>query len=112
MFCKLQPFMSGLCTIACIRICSGLCAIACIRVIYLNLISKCHCREVFLDAAKRWIRIEGAEELLQDVTNGVDEVYFQVISFRPLAMHIYSLLEGSHVIFAPKGSGRTQQVFI
>ena len=105
MFCKLQPFMSGLCTIA---------------FEYVLVSALLHSGNLFkfnfqmslqggFPGCCKKVGIEGGEELLQDATNGVDEVYFQVISF-PLA--IYYLLEGSHVIFAPKGSGRTQQVFI
>ena len=38
-----------------------------------------HCRQVLLDAARK-VGIEGAEELFEDPTKGVDEVCFPVNS--------------------------------
>ena len=67
-----------------------------------------YCRQVLLDAARK-VGIEGAEELLEDPTKGVDEVCFPVNSV-PGAIFLSWQAHKSYLL--PKGSGRTQEVFI
>lgn len=67
-----------------------------------------YCRQVLLDAARK-VGIEGAEELLEDPTKGVDEVFSQLI----LSLEPYFCDDRAHKSFLlPKGSGRTQEVLI
>jgi hypothetical protein len=46
-----------------------------------------YCRQVLLDAARK-VGIEGAEELLEDPSKGVDEVFFFPVKSVPKAIFL------------------------
>jgi len=67
-------------------------------------------KQVLLDVARK-VGIEGAEELLEDPSRGVDEVSSTLS--RELCPLPYPFDDRAHISFLlPKGSGRTQQVLI
>ena len=67
-------------------------------------------RQVLLDVARK-VGIEGAEQLLEDPSRGVDEVSSTLS--RELCPLPYPFDDRAHISFMlPKGSGRTQQVLI